>query len=931
MTDSPDKLPNNTPIYLSNNLIRFMFSSLMDGLRRLPQNFSRSWPTMLIMLIFWLFPVVYKHYSADTAFLNPLYFLTGGSNGTFEPGIAAFIGGTLAKSIILAAYISIILKLVHKKAPLSLKFISGFFKKYTSIFSNGLSGFGAALSGFGAALIIHAFISTDGSLIKSSASLICMVYAMKSAAFRTTFLKGITESIFPRKESIGTPLCIGMATGFSVSFLITGFITSVSYFYLAGLMTFIPGILFISATGRENNTVISVYDPFFTTAILVAFPISLRLNMSNFIAPLSDLNLVLPAISAVIALIIGGILAGASNAEALSDSVNEKLRDFKMDIFPIEGKKIKSDQTIMLSVALYERILEDDGTVSDKSRPELTSRISITASEKSIIFSEPVMSDGIKSISFHIEPAFHNDMKGKDISIIFTSNGLQKNVLKELIFHVAGEPEISLSSDTLYIRAESGNTSEFQFEFINFLEKITKIEVNTIDPTAPFTIRAGRNKYGLPVIIVRITSVKKYFEEFHEPFSCQIHAANKNESALFDFSIVLCHEGILPDFLGKSKEIRGFKNEIHGHGMTETVFYVRSGIWDYDRKALVLQAPDEIEMSFHDNRGIFELIGITLDVNTDRTTPNAVAYTIKADKCFASASPVDGKMIIRGSSNGHVFENEIRIKLIPDSLHFGKNIDEEFSECLNIIDTYMPGHYKSDKLKEFTRFEKILGLQDLRLFHINCWQTAQSAVLEEQLDYTLESTWFNRPIVTQPAIVYIADSTFDTASSSIGTPLSVFLEAQMKYRLLELIAIYADKPEQSLWKLTLEYLNELLSGSTDSIKRPIEIPDSDNPEQLSVWLAGFAIYRTSYHWNFDKDEDGLSIGISESIRLGISDLIDVKAKFHLNDFIKAMEHDSLSATVSPYIAEELSAGTTEALLRFINNIAPINEKMPGDD
>lgn len=411
------------------------------------------------------------------------------------------------------------------------------------------------------------------------------------------------------------------------------------------------------------------------------------------------------------------------------------------------------------------------------------------------------------------------------------------------------------------------------------------VTIEAVQENHPFELELGKNKKGEDIIIVRANSESEPFESFFHSYMCEIIGENEKEYARNRFYVEVCNEGILPDFLGKPKEIRGYRVSLDSEEMEETLFDVKLGLWNEEKHTLEFIKPDNIDINLTDDRNIFELIGMEVKPDENSVLTDRTRYIAKAKTNFPSTKPIKGKMHL--SSYGEkVIENEIDISLVPDILQYERNKEKEYEACKRVIEIYMAPRFRGKKLYELEKAKFNLGLEDLREFRKKCWSIAEQSIMQEGQEYLKDAAWYDEAIATLDLVVYIGDMAFDLALAPIGGPITGFLAGEVKAAFIEVCSSLLTSPNKSLGELATDYAYKRLENLLGTADGLISIPDKTKPKELTIWLTCYTIYRIGYHKKFDTDDNNEPISIIEAVERGLMDFVGKGAGALLGDFIK---------------------------------------------
>jgi hypothetical protein len=574
-------------------------------------------------------------------------------------------------------------------------------------------------------------------------------------------------------------------------------------------------------------------------------------------------------------------LASASGEEGKKD---KRRKEYKLVISKSVGSKIKSEKQVTFYAGIYEKIYEEDGTVSEGMNGTLSSMIQISSPDAFVEISESTMMDDVKAVNFMARADKEGKALAPDCSIICKVNGPSGAHTQEMIFEIVGDPYISFSSDKLYILASSKKEYRFPYQIVDFLENPTSIEMKCMQAETPFTLQVDPKK-GSNTLLIKEAFKGEKFEEFFTSYTCEIIGKNKDESSRDLVDIVVCHEGILPDFLGKPKEIRGYKKSLESEEMEETTFGIKASIWNEQESMLEVKAPEQVEVLLEDEKGIFELIGVEIEPDDSYTDKRASYYKAKAKINFPSEETIDGKMILKGSLDTRNYTNETEIELVPDVLAYYDALDKEYQACKRVIEVYMAERFRKRKLMELEKAKGTLGLEDFRLFRKGCWLIAQHSIEEEEREYLIEAAWYDEAIATAELVVYIGDIAFELALAPLGGPIAGFMASQVKSGLLDFYTMYVKSENKSTWDLTQEFVMKRIEQTLGSADGLIQMPKASEKKKLIAWLSSYVIYRIGYHWYFDKDKNQNPIGISESIQRGFMDFVGKGAGALLGNYL----------------------------------------------
>lgn len=552
---------------------------------------------------------------------------------------------------------------------------------------------------------------------------------------------------------------------------------------------------------------------------------------------------------------------------------------YKMAVNKDFGDKIKYNTD---TVYVYARMIEVTPEGQEIDRPELSQNISIFSDSPLLEVGENVMLGSYMGAGVVAGAAAQaNNNAEAVISFRFTGEGgvFQNNIT----FQVVGEAYIELGNDRLHILAYSGKSFELPYSLINFIDEPEELTVNPMSENVLFDLDLGKDAAGKTVIIAADKSEQKEMKDFYDNFSCEIIARNKKEYARTVFTLVVCYEGVLADFLGKKNEIIAYKNEEGEMPITNIAF--RVGIWDDSYKKLDVKRPEELDISFVDEEGIFAVLGLEGNVDLEKSTAEYLMYAFKTEISLPSESPIQGTLSIVYNRNNKSFETLAAFKLVPDLLSYEKDRQKEYDYCVKIIDTYMAPQFRARKHRELNAGFDKMGIKDLQLFRKNCWYIASRSIMQEKESYLIDSYWYDEAIATAELLVYVGDVALEVALAPFGGPIAEFVLKQVRDTLIQLISLRVERGSigfNEIYEL-IEKRWEQGAGQADNL---LEIPGFDKPKALVAWLASYILYRIMYRWYYDVDDNGASKGLAEAIQNGLTDFAGKGASILLSSYVK---------------------------------------------
>ena len=559
------------------------------------------------------------------------------------------------------------------------------------------------------------------------------------------------------------------------------------------------------------------------------------------------------------AIMIGLIssIAGLAGAAIAVENANKNMEkengsSYKMVIYKEFGDTIKFNDK---PVHIYSRIVEVTKSGEEINRTDLNENIEIFSKDNFLEIGDNQISGDYlgASVNAYIE---NDENYPKEGSISFKFVGESGSFQNNVKFKMIGKEYISLKDSNLYVLATSKNSFKMPYELKDFLNE-AKASIKPMKKKVPFDLKLEKDKEGNRYIVASDLATKKPIEKFFDSFPCEIIAENDDEYAKTVFNVVMCYEGILPDFLGKSKEIKGFKNENDQMEKTKIAFKV--GLWDESKKELEFYKPDNLEITLEDEKDIFEVIGMDYSINTEREIEDSILYDFKAEIPFPSLDSIEGLLKVSCSQNGKDFSSETKIELLPDKLEYKENYEQAYKDCLYIINTYLPERFRERKIKELEKYKDNFGIKDLEIFRKKVWEISQRAIFQEKEQYLIESYWYDEAIAQAELVVAVGDIAFEIAIASVGGPLAGFAASQAKSTFIELISLYIEKPSIGMDEF-MRFLERRFVQMVGQSDGAFNSPKPGEYKKLVAWLSCYIVYRIIYHKYYDTDKNNNPIG-----------------------------------------------------------------------
>ncbi len=621
--------------------------------------------------------------------------------------------------------------------------------------------------------------------------------------------------------------------------------------------------------------------------------------------------------SSLIAIAAAGLMVSGSSED--SDKKDKREKSYQLVISKSIGNKLKCDQTGTFYAGIYERIVEEDGSITEGMNAELSALIQIDSPDVFVSFSEATMIDNQKAINFMPKSNDEGKRPQNEFTIRCRIQTGQGSHTESVVFALVEDPYIALHRDKFYILNASQSEKAYPISMMDFMKPVDKVTVKAMQSDAPFKLEILKDKEAYQLKIIEKGNQPNQVKQFFEVYNCEIEANNEKEKALTLFDVVVCHEAVLPDFLGKPAEIRGYRVNMESDVMATTEFSVRMGVWNDKEDVLEFKKPDSVEITFEDENKIFDLIGIEVKVNPDVRFDDKINYIANAKVNLPALKNIVGKMVLKTVHQERELQAQVDVDLVPDILQYHANFEKEYQAAKRIIEVYMAERFRARKLEELEKARLNLGLNDLKLFRQKCWSIAEQSILQEAQEYLKDAAWYDEAIATAELLVYIGDIAFDLALAPVGGPIAGFLAANVKNGFIEIVSNVIEHPNKSTYDITYEFVMKRFEQTIGSADGLIEMPKANESKKLIIWLTCYVLYRIGYHWTFDKDDQGNGIGISLSIERGVLDFVGKGAAVLLGDFLEKAgkgrwpEKYSVTSKDQALVNEKVSQATKAGL------------------
>ncbi len=569
-----------------------------------------------------------------------------------------------------------------------------------------------------------------------------------------------------------------------------------------------------------------------------------------------------------------GVAAGTASSVSGTDSEGSEesgKSTYKMVLYKEFGDAIRYNEQ---PVFIYARMVEVTPEGEEIDRMDLTNKISIFSKDSHIKVGQTTMSTDSVAASLEAETSTLAEAPNTGI-VSFEFQGAGGSFRNNVKFRLIGEAAIGFEgkhNDQLYIQSGSNQTYSLVVKPMDFV-KPAKLRIGTMSTDMPFDVKLEQSKDGQYQLIVTDQSEKLYqIEQFYENFNVEVIGENDVEKAQSMASLILCHEGLLADFVDGKKEVKGYKDR-ETNRMAETIVDFRLGLYDTEQETLVFQTPEDLAFTYSDEAGICEIIGLEAEIDEDWDERNAIRYKMIAKKPFPSNHDYKGDFSAMCRLNNTFYEYNAPVALKPDVQIYNEmvEVEEEYQNCIYMIKFYLPQEKGEQLIAELNEKSKKYqyGARDYQIYRQFVWNRAQYYIMTEHRDYMRESAFYDDMICICEWTKWIGDIAFEMALMPFGGPLAGFVLSNGKNLLISVTDIYITKGTLET-KDVVQYLIGVLGGLDGVVSTT---PSPTEYKKLALWLMAFFAYRVVYHRAYSSDDKGKRIDSwYDAIGMGFKDL-----------------------------------------------------------
>ncbi len=599
-----------------------------------------------------------------------------------------------------------------------------------------------------------------------------------------------------------------------------------------------------------------------------------------------------PAAIVISALGLMTTLGAAGASAAGSDTADEKGSTYKMSLYKDFGNAIRYNAP---AVPVYARMVEITPEGTEINRTDLTARIEIFPGTSFVKVRDQQISGEYMGAFVEAESALNTGNPEEGV-VCFKFTGEGGSFQNNVTFRLVGDPYIEYMSkhnNQLYVLAGSGR--EFMLPCIpkDFMATPTVQLQTTGNDFIDLRLEAGK-KNNYQIIATDKASKPENLEKLFETFRVELTAqSDQNEYVRSAIEVIVCYEGLIPEWHGRDKEIHARYINREKKEMANTPIGFSIGVWNDPEQILDVKPAGEVEISVDDKKELYKTIGISWEIDSESASDRVTNYLFTAKKPFPSENPADIDLTVKAGELTY----QTTMKLMPDLVQYSHDLKQEYENCLYIIETYMEGELREKRLKQCKQTWGKFGIEDYQAYRKQVWKSAENQILQKRDSYLSSAAYADTAIVALEFAKNIGDIALDMALAPIGGPFASILIGQAKDSILEIVELYSND------KLTFEGFKEFFNnrltqmiGMIDNFFDPPEPDDPNFKKKAAIWFSCYFIYRCWYHITYDQDDSGNPAGVVSGVKAAVQDMT-VKAVMvaFMNDALDKAKANSSAA------------------------------------
>jgi hypothetical protein len=235
-------------------------------------------------------------------------------------------------------------------------------------------------------------------------------------------------------------------------------------------------------------------------------------------------------------------------------------------------------------------------------------------------------------------------------------------------------------------------------------------------------------------------------------------------------------------------------------------------------------------------------------VSVDKTIPG------KEGDLFEATLPVS---IDVGKDH---YDLDIPLAIQPKVMAGNPDWDKAYQDCVFIINKYMVGNEKKERLETLEAQKNAFSVEDLKEFRRKTWDTAYDAIMEGAAKDLESAERWEMALTAAEWVEMLAEKAWSAASDVAFGPVGALISKEVYKSVTESIKTIGEKWNED-WGTIAEDLvktnigiivgETLKEGGKDVMEEMW-----GKPEVCLKWVAQYTVWRTMYHWYMDMDEGG---------------------------------------------------------------------------
>lgn len=344
--------------------------------------------------------------------------------------------------------------------------------------------------------------------------------------------------------------------------------------------------------------------------------------------------------------------------------------------------------------------------------------------------------------------------------------------------------------------------------------------------------------------------------------------------------------------------------------------------WNAEKKAVEADAKyigdnlviDETETDDSNSEKVFNVSGLSIKYDRVRASnlPSAV-YKLSVNKNIPGSKDDNfvGKIPVSIDVGEETYELEIPVKIKPAYMPGTGKWDEEYQNCKDIINKYLPPEIRDQKLWMLEKCKLAMGWEELYDYRHKCWIVARDIIIQEGRDYLEEAKIWDDAVTKYEIVKWGADKSFSVVASAAFGPFGAFISGQVYDTICDVINVSIDKWDTDWYTIGCEILWKRVGGFSDKATEKYAFSD---PSATMRWIASYAAYKLLWHWFWDY-ENGKRKGFIAAIKSTGKDLAGVALKQGLKSYLgEAIKNGKLSGDKNNLIDDKIiKAGGDKAV------------------